>query len=790
MPERSQKGWLAGARSFFSRAQAKAAPAAAEAGGRQVTVVIRPNVRDRWSSTLLAYYTPERVEVTARSAMGGNLYAMWQMFDLMEQTWPELATCLNELKDQAIAEITDNYEIKASLAPGKKSDPEAARRRDIVQYILDNMTPDSAADENDFEDTIRDMMDDVGKCISVLEMNFSDGPQTVEIAGKSQFIVPLISTRWVNPRYYGWPMGGDEVQDRVMLNTAELLRNNPSSPIIHSSNNPLNPGSGLWADFPPDKFILSVFKQKSGHPLGASLLRNLASLWAMANFTWEWYLNFVQIFGVPLRIAKVDPNAPDTVKTEIDNLLAEMGSTGYIRLPSGNEIEIKEAMKGGNDSVHKIFLEYIDQICRKRILGQTLTGGHGVSGSLALGRVHASIRNDRICGVAARNVKTLNTQIIPAICRANFGDTRLMPRFEKPEKSAEDPLEKMQRVQIFTTIAPMSEEEIYGLAGFKVPEAGEKTIGGQAQPGLNAPGGVGTPKLPGDQPLKLNPEKDASTAMAAAAESGKQKAESGNADLGETLREMLLPVLDSVAAIRQIDDPALQQRAAESLLKNFPHLETVILHNKSLAQKLLPELTNALVSGLTGDHATAQAGDVPGHEFHGNQWTDGNGASIPMRGDAIVRTLKKTHGFTSEQGKALMEKEGLPKGGTVMHKADAVAKVKASADKIKAGDAPMTESNKQTDVAHRLFTSGKYGGKTYGLETHESRQSVGGVYARGGFVKEANVSPEFKADWETNSHAMRANGFSRHTNDYGQDTMQHVVPVGHVADEIIARSAK
>ena len=146
----------------------------------------------------------------------------------------------------------------------------------------------------------------------------------------------------------------------------------------------------------------------------------------------------------------------------------------------------------------------------------------------------------------------------------------------------------------------MSEAELYDIAGFKVPEDGEKIIGGAVAPlanDPNKPGGVGTPKLPGDEPPKLNPEKDASTATARAIAA----TQAGDEGVAATLREMLLPILDSVEAIKKIDDPELQQRAAQALLKNFPHLETVILHNKALANKLLPELTAALVAGLTNN---------------------------------------------------------------------------------------------------------------------------------------------------------------------------------------------
>jgi len=317
---------------------------------------------------------------------------------------------------------------------------------------------------------------------------------------------------------------------------------------------------------------------------------------------------------VPLRIAKVDPNTPDPVKVEIDNLLADMGSTGYIRLPNGNEIEIKEAMKGGTDQTHKIFLEYADQICRKRILGQTLTGGEGQHGTQALGKVHANVRNDRIQTAAKRGVKILNTQVIPAISRANFGDTRLLPKFKTPEKDNEDPLEKMQRVQIFTTIAPMAKSELYDIAGFRVPEKDEDVIGGQAVPAPNASGGVGQvgqPKLPNAEPPKLNPEKDgAQTAQASAAEIGNRKSAIEN--FASALADDLAPLRHALAAIENISsDTLFEQKLHEFISDHGPLVKLLADVNAyPKSAKVLNDLNAASLAKALAKKATAQAGDA------------------------------------------------------------------------------------------------------------------------------------------------------------------------------------
>jgi phage-Barnase-EndoU-ColicinE5/D-RelE like nuclease1 len=108
-------------------------------------------------------------------------------------------------------------------------------------------------------------------------------------------------------------------------------------------------------------------------------------------------------------------------------------------------------------------------------------------------------------------------------------------------------------------------------------------------------------------------------------------------DWSATIHEMLMPILDSLDALRKIDDPAVQRTGAAALLKNMPHLETIILNNKALANKLLPELVEAFVSGLKPEIKNRRIlnGDLPGHEFHGNQYAEAQGVAAVEK---IIKT--------------------------------------------------------------------------------------------------------------------------------------------------------
>ena len=129
--------------------------------------VILPSMRDRWLSSQLYYYDPQYVENVCRGAMTGNLMARWLLFDLMEQTWPRLIKNLNELKT---AVVDMEWNVQPYTVTGKKPSAEAQKRAEVSEQLLANMTGDVESDERDFEDTLYDVMDSVGKGIAVSEI--------------------------------------------------------------------------------------------------------------------------------------------------------------------------------------------------------------------------------------------------------------------------------------------------------------------------------------------------------------------------------------------------------------------------------------------------------------------------------------------------------------------------------------------------------------------------------------------------------------------------------------------
>jgi phage gp29-like protein len=463
-------------------AQAPANSPAPKPAQTPISLIIRPSARDRWQSSLISQYTPSYVENICRGAMAGNLMSQYLMFDLMEQTWPRLNKNLNELKN---AVIDLEWNLQPFALKGQKPTAEAQRRAQILEHLIWDMEPDIKANENDFNDTIYDVLDALGKSISVLELDIPPQPVQIDLGAGVENVYPIRATRFVHPRYYGYP-NYPVTSDELMLNAKEVKFSNPNAQL------PDNDGS-IWIKFPEDKFIVSIIKQKSGHPLNSGFLRLLGVWWSMTNFTWEWALNFAQIFGMPLRWANFDPSSSQETINLIEELLRNMGSAAYAAFPAGTDLKILEAAKGGQDNPQKMLIDAADTICDILILGQTLTTTQGARGSQSLGNIHKDVRDEKISAVAKVAAKILNQQFLKPLCRLNFGDDRFCPYFEPAEVQAKDSVAVATKFKTILSIpgVEVSKQQFYEENDLIVPAAGDDVLVGQSSGPQQQPNDAG-----------------------------------------------------------------------------------------------------------------------------------------------------------------------------------------------------------------------------------------------------------------------------------------------------------
>jgi len=415
-----------------------------------------PLVRDRWMGASSRGWTPDRVELVLRSALSGDHASQWELFDLMEDTWPRLLKNLGEIK-RAVTKMS--WTVLPWAEDDAPPTPEATEKAAAVSRALWLMRPNAAEAENGFMGTVFDLLDAWGKVTVALEVDW----QTRMDKG-GPMVVPR-ATHWVHPNFYGWSSQG-WLGLRTGADRETLFDGQQSA-------------SGI-IPFPEHKFIIGIARAKSGHPLGTALLRPLAWWWCAANFSAEWWLNFAQLFGVPIRWANYATATDANTQAKISEMLRNMGSAAYGMFPEGVTLQILESAKGASGSnPQEALLNTADRLCDILFLGQTLTTDVGASGSLALGTVHSGVRGEILCAAGDWVAETLTQQLVASICELTWGNRDQMPELVAEPRKAEDAKANAERDKLLLD-AGVTMPANWFRERHEIPHpiAGEEVIGG------------------------------------------------------------------------------------------------------------------------------------------------------------------------------------------------------------------------------------------------------------------------------------------------------------------------
>lgn len=452
--------WRVQAPAGVSLAAAKARP---QSGGRSVQVLndgwLTPYVRDRWMGATARGWTPDRVDAVLRGAISGDHQSQWELFDLMEDTWPRLQKNLNEIKRSVRA-------LNWSVNPWSEDDApptdQAKDRAAAVSRAIWTMRPEAGTAEVGFGGLVYDLLDAWGKGTVVIEVDW-------EVRPTRQFgeLIAPRAARWVHPRFYGWSTEG-----------WIGLRLGATQPLAMEYD--WRRGQGDIERFPDHKFLVGIAQARSGHPLGTALLRPLAWWWITTNFSAEWWLNYAQIFGVPIRWATYNAGADSETLNRLDSMLANMGSAAYAYFPEGTQLNLLESTKGATGTnPQEALLEHADRLCDIVIIGQTLTTDVGSSGSLALGDVHASVRDQIILSAGDWCADVLNQQLVRSVLQLNWGEDEEIPELRAAPAEVEDEKAAADRDAILLQHGvEMPASWFYQRHKIPLPAEGETTVGG------------------------------------------------------------------------------------------------------------------------------------------------------------------------------------------------------------------------------------------------------------------------------------------------------------------------
>ena len=350
------------------------------------------HLQSEWENHPTRGLTPPKLAQILQQAETGDITAQHEMFADMEEKDAHLFSVM-QTRRLTVSQLDWSIEPPANATSAEQD--EAAFVAEVLQGL-------------EMEDILFDMTDAVGHGFSPIEL----GWDTIE---KTR--MPVTATF----RPQGWfrtPIspGLDRNELRLRDNSAD--------------------GESLW----PFGWIMHTHRSRSGYIARTGLFRVLAWPWLFKNFAVRDLAEFLEIYGLPLRLGTYNPNtSDDKARATLLRAVIGIGHDAAAIVPEGMKIEFKEAAKGESTPFDSM-IGLMERSTSKAVLGGTLTSGEGEHGTQALGKVHNELRHDLKKSDARQLATTLTRQLVYPILAVNRGRTSLhrCPRLVLDTQQPED----------------------------------------------------------------------------------------------------------------------------------------------------------------------------------------------------------------------------------------------------------------------------------------------------------------------------------------------------------------
>ncbi|MBN4063481.1 DUF935 domain-containing protein [Cardiobacterium sp. AH-315-I02] len=335
--------------------------------------------------------TPGRLASILQNAERGLLLDQCNLYaDIEEKDGHVFA----EMGKRKRALLGLNWDIR----PPRNATASEQKAADLAKEIIGDIA--------NFEDVLLDMADAIGYAYSNLEMRWQQ-------IGK-EWLPSNIDHRppaWFN----------------VLKTDRDQLR--------------LRDGSMDGAELQPFTWISHIHKSTSGFLPRAGLHRVLAWPFLFKNYSVRDLAEFLEIYGLPLRLGTYPTGSGDDEKATLLRAVTTIGHNAAGIIPEGMMIDFKDAAKGASDPFMAM-INWCEKTQSKAILGGTLTSqADGASSTNALGNVHNEVRHELLKSDAIQVARTLTRDLVYPIVLLNSGgidSLRRCPQFVFDTKEPED----------------------------------------------------------------------------------------------------------------------------------------------------------------------------------------------------------------------------------------------------------------------------------------------------------------------------------------------------------------
>lgn len=291
--------------------------------------------------------TPSKLASILDQAEQGDLLAQFDLYEDMEEKDGHIAAELGKRRRALLVEW--------SVVPPDNPSPVEKRNAELLAELVGEIA--------DFEDVLFDVTDAIGKGFSCCE---------IEWHKPGKYWVPKTITH--RPQSWFTVHRGYRQQLRLRSNTT----------VDGIVGEPLQTFG--W--------ITHVHKAKSGYLERTAMFRQLVWPYLFKNYSVGDLAEFLEIYGIPVRIGKYPSGASEKEKMTLLRALVGIGHNAAGIIPAGMELDFLDAATG-DPKAFELMLNWCERTQSKVILGGTLTSGaDGKSSTNALGNVHNEVRKD------------------------------------------------------------------------------------------------------------------------------------------------------------------------------------------------------------------------------------------------------------------------------------------------------------------------------------------------------------------------------------------------------------
>ncbi len=324
--------------------------------------------------------TPARLNQILEAAERGNLVAQHELFRDMEERDPHIFSETSKRR-RAVAKL--DWDIVPPRNPSKQEEDAAAYVKELL------------LDLPDFESLLLDCLDGIGHGFAALELEWT-----------------RIGSEWT--------IGCAHHRPQSWFQTDTATRTHLR----------LRDGTPDGAELQPFGWILHAHRAMSGYVARMGLGRVLVWPYIFKAFAVGDLAEFLDIYGMPLRVGKYPANATNQDKGALWQAVAGIGHNAAGIIPATMAIEFQEAAKGG-EKPFEAMIGWCERSESKAILGSTLTSDAAPTGlGSSLAEIHNEVRLDIRDSDCKQLAATVTRHLIYPLLALNKGwaDVRRCPR--------------------------------------------------------------------------------------------------------------------------------------------------------------------------------------------------------------------------------------------------------------------------------------------------------------------------------------------------------------------------